>query len=484
MFKRLLLICSFFVVLTGCSINPATGENQFTAFMSPAQEQQIGAQEHQKVLKQYGLYEDERLQKYVSEVGRRVTANTERSDVNYQFFLLDSPVVNAFALPGGYIYITRGIMSLARSEAEIASVLGHEAGHVTARHSAERYSRGVATSIGASILSAAIDSSGVSQALGVGSDLYLKSYSREQENQADALGIRYLDRAGYDPQAMTDFLLQLQASSALESKIDEKSSRAPEASFFSTHPATAERVSRTRSEARGRSSGSVGRDAYLKVVNGMIYGDSKKQGFVRGPKFIHPELGLMFNVPEDYKLYNSPSQVVAKGYHSSRGGMIVFDMASNKERVSPMRFLRDVWLKGQKVERAEEITIGGMKAVTASIDGSVNGEDKKLQLVALRWSDDQIARFQVILPPHPSGAQLDALKKATYSFHKMSNQESRIYGPYRILIVTAKPKDNVASMVKYMAVHDYKEERFRVLNGLTAGEKVKAGQLYKIVASW
>jgi len=102
----------------------------------------------------------------------------------------------------------------------------------------------------------------------------------------------------------------------------------------------------------------------------------------------------------------------------------------------------------------------------------------------LRWSDDQIARFQVILPPHPSGAQLDALKKATYSFHKMSNQESRIYGPYRILIVTAKPKDNVASMVKYMAVHDYKEERFRVLNGLTAGEKVKAGQLYKIVASW
>jgi predicted Zn-dependent protease len=484
MFKRLLLLCSFFVVLGGCSTNPATGDKQFTAFMSPAQERQIGAQEHQNVLKEFGLYDDKRLQKYVSEVGNKVTARTERTDVNYQFFLLDSPIVNAFALPGGYIYLTRGTMALAGSEAEIAAVLGHEAGHVTARHSAERYSQGVATSIGASILSVAIDSSGVSQALGVGSDLYLKSYSRSQENQADTLGIRYLGHAGYDTQAMTDFLMHLQADSALENKLEGDGSSKAINTFFSTHPATAERVNKTKTEVQNQNRGSVGHEAYLKVIDGMIYGDSAAQGLVRGSKFVHPEMGFMFSVPEDYRLYNSPAQVVAKGTRASKGGMIVFDMAGNAERATPMRFLRDIWLKGQAVEHVEDIMIGGMKAATASIDGSVNGKTVKMQLVAVRWSDNQIARFQVILPYSPSKTQLNALKVATYSFRKMSEKDLKAYGPYRIRIVKAGPRDNLGSMAKKMVVDDYKEERFRVLNGLRSNEEVKAGQMYKIIAKW
>ncbi len=483
MFKRLLLFCSFFVVLTGCSTNPATGDKQFTAFMSPAQEQQIGAQEHKKVVEEYGLYDDDRLQKYVSEVGHKVTANTERPDISYQFFLLDSPVVNAFALPGGYIYLTRGVMALAGSEAEIAAVLGHEAGHVTARHSAERYSQSMATNIGASILSAAIDSSGVTQALGVGSNLYLKSYSRSQENQADTLGIRYLARAGYDTGAMTDFLVNLQADSSLESKI-EGSSPNVRNTFFSTHPATAERVNKTIAENQGRQGGAVGHEAYLKVIDGMIYGDSAAQGFVRKEKFVHPELGFMFSVPEDYRLYNSPAQVVAKGTGQSKGGMIIFDMAENEERVSSMRFLRDIWLKGQEVDRAEEINIGGMKAATASLDGNVNGQAVKLQLVAVRWSDDKIARFQIILPPNASGKQINDLKTATYSFRKMGERDYKVYGPYKIRIVTAGPSDNLGSMAKMMAVEDYKTERFKVLNGLRANEGVTPGQMYKIIAKF
>ncbi len=484
MYKRLLPFCLFLLVLSGCSTNPATGDRQFTAFMSPSHERQIGAQEHKKVIKEYGLYDDKRLQKYVSEVGNKVTANTERSNVNYQFHLLDTPVVNAFALPGGYIYVTRGVMALAGSEAELAAVLGHEAGHVTARHSAERYSQSVATNIGASILSAAIDSSGVSQAFGVGSNLYLKSYSRGQENQADMLGIRYLERSGYDTRAMTDFLVHLQADSALESRMEGKSSDKARNTFFSTHPATAERINKTKIETKRRRNGVLGRDAYLKVLDGMIYGDSTAQGFIRGKKFVHPEFGFMFSVPEDYRLYNSPAQVVAKGTRGSKGGMIVFDMAANAEHVSSMRFLRDIWLKGQKVDYAEKIIIGGMKAATASLDGNVNGKAVKLQLVAVRWSDDQVARFQVILPPRPTAAQLKDLKVATYSFAKMSEKDYKAYGPYKIRIVKAGPRDNYGSMSKMMAVEDYKIERFRVLNGLTNGEWVKSGHLYKIIAKW
>ncbi|MFP4097775.1 MAG: M48 family metalloprotease [Alphaproteobacteria bacterium] len=488
MFKRLFLFFTAFVFLAGCSTNPATGAKQFTAFMSSAQEQQVGAQEHEKILKEYGLYDDERLQEYVSEVGKNVTARTERPDVTYRFFLLDSPIVNAFALPGGYIYLTRGLMALAGSEAEMAAVLAHEAGHITARHSAERYSRGVATSIGASILSAAIDSSGVTQALGIGSDLYLKSYSREQESEADILGIRYLGRAGYDVNAMASFLQRLQADSALERRLAGQTGFNPLNTFFATHPATGDRVSKTvaeaRAAARGEGGGAVGRDAYLRVIDGMIYGDSAAQGFVRGDTFVHPELGFIFSVPEDYRLFNSPSQVVAKGMGASNGGLIIFDIQRNAERVSPMRYLRDDWLKGQAVERAEEITVGGMKAATASLAGRFDNRNVMLQLVAVRWGDDQIARFQVVLPPNPTSSQLDALKAATYSFRKMKADEYKSYSPRRIRIVTAKDGDTVTSLSARMAVDDYREERFRVLNGLSAGQKLQPGQLYKIVASF
>jgi len=216
---KALLIAGLLPVLAGCTTNPATGEQQFAALMSPQQEVRVGAEEHEKVIKQFGLYNDPALVNYVGEIGRRVTRNTERPDVQYKFFIVDSPIVNAFALPGGYIYVSRGLLALANSEAELAAVLAHETGHIPGRHSAERYSRGVVTSLGAAVLAAAIGNDTASQALGVGSDLFLKSYSRGQENEADSLGMRYLSRAGYDPKAMAAFLANLQEESALQTRI-------------------------------------------------------------------------------------------------------------------------------------------------------------------------------------------------------------------------------------------------------------------------
>ena len=214
-FLSLGLLTLFILPLNACSTNPATGRTQFAALMSPQQENQVGAEEHPNIIAEFGEYDNARVQTYVRQVGARVTRNTERPDVDYKFYVVDSPIVNAFALPGGYIYISRGLLAVADSEAELAAVLGHEAGHITGRHSAERYSRGVVTQLGAGILAAAVDSAGVSQALGLGSDLYLKSYSRSQENEADTLGIRYLAQNGYDPSAMTSFLENLQNASAL-----------------------------------------------------------------------------------------------------------------------------------------------------------------------------------------------------------------------------------------------------------------------------
>ncbi len=468
-------------LLGACSTNSATGQRQFTAFMSPQQEVQVGAQEHEKVIAQFGVYKNSNLQNYVDAVGQSVVKYTERPDVEYKFTVLDSPIVNAFALPGGYIYVTRGLLALANNEAEMASVLGHEAGHITGRHSAERYSRGVATSLGAAILSAAIGNDAASQALGVGANLYLTSYSRGQENQADSLGIRYLTSTGYDPYGMAGFLSNLRAEKDLQAHIDGE--RSPENSIFSTHPPTTERVNKTTAEARGLNiKGAQNRDQYLRVLDGMTYGDSAEQGFARDNVFYHPEMGFKFSVPDGFKIINQPSQIVAT---SKQGVMMVFDFAKNDGSRNPVRFLRDVWMANAgdqvKVKDLSAITVNGMPAATGYVDGSMNGKNMQIRLVAIKFSDTQFARFQIAMPAGLSAGQMKAVKAASYSFSRLGASERARLKPYRLRIVKARAGDSVASLSRKMAQDDFKEQRFRVLNGLYSGQDVVAGQLYKIV---
>ncbi len=480
MIKRFLTVSVLFmgaVVLSGCSTNPATGQSQFTALMSPAQENKVGAEEHQKILKEFGLYQNKSLQSYVNRIGQAVVMNTERKDVQYKFFVLDSPIVNAFALPGGYIYLSRGLVSLANSEAEMASVLAHEAGHITGRHSAERYSRGVVTSLGAAIISTAVGSSGISQALGLGSNLYLKSYSRGQESQADSLGIRYLSRAGYDPDAMSAFLYNLQAESAIQAKIADKKKKS--AGYFSTHPATSDRVAKTIAEARAYPQTELWKyNEHLRMIDGMVYGDSVEQGLIRGQDFIHPKIGFKFSVPNGYRLVNGSTQVAAA---AKSGALIVFDMVNNKNGFSPMRYLKEVWRKGEPVSGAQDITVNGMSGASASVQGAVNGKAMQIRLIAIKWSDNRMVRFQVAIPNNATQGQIDALRRSTYSYKRLTNAEKQKYRPYRIKAVKGRSGDTVVSMAAEMAHDNFKEERFRVLNGLKPRDKIQVNRLYKIV---
>ena len=449
--------------------------------MSPEQENQVGAEEHEKILAQFGLYENRAVQDYVSAVGAKVVADTERPDVQYKFFVLDSPVVNAFALPGGYIYISRGLLALANSEAELASVLGHEAGHITGRHSADRYSRGVVTSLGTSILSAAIGQTGVSQALGIGSDLYLKSYSRSQENEADTLGIRYMARAGYDPKASTSFLTSLQRYSVLENRLQGREDEG--VSYFSTHPATDERVNKTRAETAAVSGGTLNREGYLQKIDGIVYGDSARQGFTResenGSDFYHPGLGFTFHVPRGYQIANGPSEVVAV---AKDGPIIIFDMAANPQGSDPFTYLTQGWMSGDvKLTEPERITVNGMNAAAAAFNGQVNGKPMTIRLVAIAYAPDRFARFQIAIPPGTGAGQMDDLKRTTYSFRGLSAVEKQQIRPYRIDIVTAGVNDTMAEMARQMPFADYREERFALLNDLLPGAQLQAGQRYKMV---
>lgn len=475
----LLAICGA-LLLGSCSTNPATGDRQFTALMSPSQENQVGASEHSKIIQQFGLYKNSALSAYVNEIGQRVVKKTERPEVKYQFHIIDSPIVNAFALPGGYIYVSRGLIALANNEAELAAVLGHEAAHITARHSAERYSQSVVTSLGAGILSAAIGDKGVSQALGIGSNLYLSSYSRGQENQADTLGIRYLDHAGYNPGAMTAFLSNLQNNTALDAKIAGK--KATGGGYFSTHPATSDRISKTVQEARQYPDHDVYfRERYLKKIKGLTYGDSVEQGFARGSSFIHPKMGFTFDAPNGYRIINQPTQVIATGADKS---IFVFDIANNPQGQDVLSYMQQNWMKGEAISRPERVTVNGMKAATSAFSGSVNGQAVTIRLMAIEWAPNKIARFQMSIPRGASKAQIESLKKASYSFRRLSEVEKIKLKPYRIHVVAAKPGDTVATLAARMPYKDkFNIDRVRVLNGLSARDSLQAGRLYKIVTA-
>ncbi len=466
-----------FLFLSSCSVNPATGDRQFTALLPAANEAKIGAQEHVKIEQQYGGFMKGAVADYVTSVGNRVAKNTERKDVAYKFYVIDSPIVNAFALPGGYIYISRGLLTLANDESQLAAVLGHEIGHVTGRHAAARMSQGLLVGLGATAVGIASGSTAISQAVNLGSDLVVKSYSRGQEHQSDELGVRYLSKAGYDPLAMSQFLKSLDAQSKLDVKEAGKSGSG--FNYFSTHPLTADRVAKASNEGTKYPSSKVkNRAKYLSMINGMVYGDSSAQGFARGNKFYHPEIGFKFTVPKGSKITNGTTQVTAS---HPNGSVIVFDMARDKSKSPPVTYLARNWLRGEQTSKIESITVNGMKAATTAFSGNVRGRAVTVRLVAIEWTPGEFYRFQMAIPKNVSRAFVSELQKTTYSFDRLSASEKQSVRPKKLIVLEASAGSSVSSMAAKMDVEGNKVEKFRVLNGMLSNQMVFAGQPYKIV---
>ena len=465
------------MTVAACTVNPATGERQFTALMSPTQELSTGAQEHEKILKTYGnKYAGTTLESYVNQIGKRISADTERPDITYKFFVLDTPMVNAFALPGGYVYVTRGLMAIANSEDELAGVMAHEVGHITGRHTAERYSRGVVTSLGAAAVAAALNSQAASDVLGVGTQLYTASYSRGQESQADSLGVRYLSKAGYDTGAMARFLRNMDAYTKYEASLAGQADNG--ADFFATHPQTEGRAAQADAEARKYPAPAAkGADSYLSHLNGMAFGDNPEQGVVRGQSFYHEGMDFTFTVPAGFTLTNSAEQVVATAKDSSA---IIFDAASNPGNVDAQTYVGKNWLKGE-VAQIESLTVAGKPAASALFKGTVNGRAMDIRVVAVRWTSDRFYRFQMAMPENAAAGQADSMKQAALSLRPLKAEEKAGLRPYRLNIVTASASDSVASLAARQAGDYRKEQWFRVLNGLSAKDTVVAGRAYKLI---
>jgi predicted Zn-dependent protease len=477
-FLRICNVLVIFMALASCSYNQATGEKQFTAFMPAAQEAKIGAQNHAAVLKEYGEYKDAELSAYVNRIGQKLAKNTERSDVQYTFTVIDSPVVNAFAVPGGYIYISRGLIALANNEAELASVIGHEIAHITARHSAQQQSQGVLANIGMVALSIATDGVAARQVASLGTDLFLKSYSRKHEHQADELGIRYLANAGYDPYAAQNFLSHLEAASSLDKKIAKETGSIPV--YFSTHPLTTDRVREASTIASAYPKGQFDdqKVEYFRLIDNVTYGDSGDKGFARGQTFVHPSLGFMFEAPQGFEIVNQPSRVIAQ----TKEAAIVFDGAKKNAAQSIENYLVSVWKRGKTgYETPQRLSINGMDAAMTSYVTTISGQQKRVREVAIAYNTTDIYRFTFVMDANASVATQNVLKTTMYSFKKMSASDKLKYPPQRIKVFVAKSGDMVAAEANVMPFDDYKEERFRVLNGMSLLEPLTPNKLYKTI---
>jgi predicted Zn-dependent protease len=492
--RQLALLTTAIAVLAGgcgtASTSPATGRT-FSSPISEQQEAQLGREEHPKIIAEFGgeYKEKPELTNYISSVGQFIAATSERKDVKYTFTVLNTPDINAFAVPGGYIYTTRGLLALANNEAEVASVLGHETGHITARHTAQRLGQAQQTQlgvIGATLLGAVLGGqTGANLAGGLASQygqVRLAGYSQEQEFEADSLGVRYMKRATYDPQASASFLAAMRAQTQLEAKLAGKDPNVvDDTNMLASHPRTVDRVQRAIQEAGGVQPGAMlERDIYLSKIDGLMFGDDPAQGVIAGGKFVHPPLRFAFEVPSGYKLVNLPDVVAIKGPKGTLGNLT---LASPQPTGSLTAALQNYDPKGRIVfNNIENFTINGLEAATAVTRVNTNSGNANYRAVLIRHPSGKVYEF-VFLSLADLGARYDGdFQKIATSFRQIDANEAAQYNrPRRLRIVTVQAGDTVQSLASRMAVADEKEGWFRVLNGLTNGQQVQAGQKVKIV---
>ena len=438
--------------------------------------QPAAQREHARILASYGgVYDNAALQQTIEKTVDRLVAASERPDLKYQVTILNSPAVNAFALPNGQLYITRGLIVLANDKAELASVLAHEMGHVIARHAAIREEQAKQSAIISHVVNDVLSDPQMGALALAKSKLALASFSRAQEFEADGIGVGISARAGFDPFGASRFLSDMQRTADLKAAGGNTDPRAP-LDFLSSHPATPERVKNALANARqfsGPGAGERDRGEYLAALDGLVYGEDPSEGFARGRRFLHPKLGFTFMAPPGFSLDNTAQAVL--GLKDGGGEALRLDVVSVPAEQSLPDYLKSGWMENVDPTSVEDYTINGFPVATAT----ATGEQWSFRLFAVRFGSD-VYRF--IFAAKTKTAQVDrAFRESVASFRRMSLKESEQVHPLHLKIVTVGAHDTVEKLARQMAISDHPLERFRVLNGLAAGDKLKPGEKVKMV---
>jgi len=482
MIYRGFILLFFSTVLVACSVNPVTGKRDFV-LMSEPEELALGRSHSQQVMKQYRAYPDAELQRYIQLVGDRLAQVGHRANLFYRFTLLDSTEVNAFALPGGYIYITRGLLAYLNSEAELAAVLGHELGHVTARHSVRQHSLSTATNIIGGLVTAA---SGVrevgqlSQLLGTG---IVKGYGREHELEADGLGVEYLVKAGYPASAMRQVISILKNQELFDKQLAREQGREPRVyhGVFASHPDNDTRLQEVLSRTVGHARATLPRqdETFLKRLAGLTYADSAQDGVIKGRTFYHTGLNFKINFPKGWLIKNKQSSVVA--IPRANDAFFQLSMEDRSQKSTPRKFLR-AKLGSAKVLSEQPLTVAG------SVGHS-------LVVKAKTPYGEGVARVAVVFVDQRAFLFYAAVKKAS-EFKRFDKQflasVRSLVTLTRVDKVRAKPLSiqltrlgsgarSLNSIIKRSAISHHAEEKIKLLNNIFSAGRLKSGDLIKIV---
>ena len=465
------------VLLAGCTSTPDQHLVSLPVPQTPSQVDHEPAtqREHARILASYGgEYQNARLHGMIEKTVDRLVAASERPDLKYQVIILNSPAINAFALPNGRLYITRGLIALANDKAELASVLSHEMGHVIARHAAIREEQARQVAIISHVVNDVISDPQVGALALAKSKLTLAAFSRAQEFEADGIGVGISARAGFDPYGASRFLTDMQRNADLKATAGGADPRLLD--FLSSHPATPDRVKNALSNARhfsGPGTGERDRAEYLSNLDGLVYGEDPSEGFARGRHFLHPKLGFTFVAPPGFTLDNTAQAVL--GLKEGGGEALRLDVVSVPAEQSLPDYLKSGWMENVDPASVEEFAVNGFPTATATAGGG----SWSFRIFAVRFGSD-VYRF--IFAAKARTAQIDRqFRESIASFRRMTLKESEQVKPLLLKVVTVGANDTVEKLAHRMATADHSLDRFRVLNGLGLHDRLKPGEKMKIV---
>lgn len=468
-----------FLLFNSCATNPVTGKKD-VILVSEGQELSMGQQADPQITAEFGLYPDEKLQRFINQKGQEMVKVSHRSNITYTFKVLDSPVINAFAVPGGYVYFTRGIMAHFNNEAQFAGVLGHEIGHVAARHSAQQQSKSILAQVGLVVgIIAAPELAQFAEAASQGVSLLFLKFGRDDERESDELGVEYSTKIGYDAREMADFFTTLQ-------RTQEQSGAEAIPDFLSTHPNPGDRFQTVNQLAQewlkktNLTNPKVNRDSYLRLIDGIIYGDDPKQGFVENSVFYHPELKFLFPIPQGWQFQNSPQQFQMAPKDGK--ALMTLTLVPGK---TPEEAAQQMVQKNQlTVVESRKVTVNGLPALSVVADQApqqqgqagiravtyfiqYNGAIYSLMGVSLTTD------FKTYAPSFYNTMQ---------NFSVLTDSEKLNRQPERVRIKTVAQSTTLGQALKGFGTPDKRLEELAILNGMALNDQVTKGMLLKTVS--
>ena len=470
-----------FLGLTACAQNPVSGNHDFV-MLSEDSELAIGRTNHPKIIEQYGRYNDEVLQAYVQSVGTRLASLSHRSDLIYRFTVLDSPVINAFALPGGYIYITRGLMAYLNSEAELAAVLGHEIGHVTARHGVRQQSAsqaaGLAYTIG-SLFFPELRAGPSHDLFNLFGGALLSGYGREHELESDGLGAEYLAKAGYDPKAMIDVIRVLKSQEIFAAEQAAKQGRKVQSyhGLFASHPDNDTRLHEVVADADRFSAGKQGkrlRPEYLQRINGLVFGDSEEQGIRSEHHFYHLAMNFAVDFPLGWQVLNHPDRLQAV----SAGGNAFIELRAVdiNRKVSPQNFIKQR-LKLENIKEGRALRSNNLEGYT----GLISEQGKQARISVIYLGGKAFVFFSSVKDEHHFDQVDVEFIRTAKSLRRLSKSEKLLAKSLTIDVVRVQKSDNYPAWARKSRISNSALLQLKLLNGHYPNGELERGQQAKVI---